>query len=1038
MMDAVDQTLQATERLLKALQEDRSTLGDSSLADRLTDLRTKHRETTEYLSRLWEEESRYHSVPHTTCRQWAVHHCPSERATDSCPNDYNALSRQGEFVIHHRPSEYTIHHRPSEYTIHHRPRGYTEEHYARQTMDDQLQTDYPGPPRPSEFTVYRSSGDFVGDYRSREFSLDQRLTETSVQHIRSEFLADSFPTGYPRDHPLTEYPVQNFPGVPKVNNLPPKVQQNSRSGEYFLKRPTECAKHLRREEHLSRDLPPEYLQSHLPAEELAQQGPSGTSHDQYSSDVSTSQVKNKVPLYSSSAASAALQRSMEHSLGDLLPEYLSDHFSEDSLRNSPKRRGQEDSSANRRQSASATRHRPKASSAHPRLSEPTIPPRLRDRVASLPTRPTAQDAADMLHLSTKVKLKKRKERAQNREKEKILEKVDESSREEPAEAAEEGHSKEEFPANGDRTTDDVREASDPKEKRNGGEVVEKVTRKSDKEGGPNRETSSKRNGRVTIKEKAKDDSFKRVEFTESKPSKENVVVKDDREGAEAEKLKDQGGDPTPFKPRPPRPKSAKGIRESKKPEPHPSTTKRDVVPEPIQNFVPQITVPVPFKFSTRKPIINRYSKKFLDEMISKRREEEEEEENKGHKAKPFTAQAVPKSTYVSTNPLVSDKAYVEAIRRRLTAVMRKHFEQEALSRRSKSMGDLTVRPVPITTYVAPVNADYRRSRSTHRRAVQLLVEATTPPFLREHTIRTHVSAKVRHLHCLDDQTEYYPRPPIPDFQRMHAEMENALKNAPHKPTTVPQPFHLTDPKAFRHRQCKSSSPPRWRAQNARKVSKGGAAVRQTHSSTIRMEAIRQRQKELDAERHRSEKFWEDRRDEMDLSRLKLLSSMGSLPNVNDEIEKKTAEKIKRFAETTRNYEAFLAEMQQRVIERPLIMERQSIIAQKQKFNRKYEERLAAVGKKSTSDRKERHDSDVSGGTYSVKSKGHAEMGENEYGSGSFESEEEVSGSKKRSASISSSSVSSSSSTASSKSSSPKKSHSSAASETSSSEHETKI
>ncbi|RCN49005.1 hypothetical protein ANCCAN_04882 [Ancylostoma caninum] len=37
-------------------------------------------------------------------------------------------------------------------------------------------------------------------------------------------------------------------------------------------------------------------------------------------------------------------------------------------------------------------------------------------------------------------------------------------------------------------------------------------------------------------------------------------------------------------------------------------------------------------------------------------------------------------------------------------------------------------------------------------------------------------------------------------------------------------------------------------------------------------------------------------------------------------------------------------MQQRIIDRPLIMEQQSIIAQKQKFARKFEERMAEVEK----------------------------------------------------------------------------------------------
>ncbi|KAK6024558.1 hypothetical protein OSTOST_09628 [Ostertagia ostertagi] len=128
-------------------------------------------------------------------------------------------------------------------------------------------------------------------------------------------------------------------------------------------------------------------------------------------------------------------------------------------------------------------------------------------------------------------------------------------------------------------------------------------------------------------------------------------------------------------------------------------------------------------------------------------------------------------------------------------------------------------------------------------------------------------------------------------------------------------------------------------------------------------------------------------------------------NASEEL-KEDSWKIKHAAESTRDYEKFLIEMQQRVIERPLIMEQQSIIAQKQKFTRKYEERLAAVGK--------------------------------DYGSGDFESEEETSEGKKQSPKSVSSSTSSSSGTASSKSSSSKKSHSSATSASSSSRNETKI
>ncbi|KAK6038568.1 hypothetical protein COOONC_23927, partial [Cooperia oncophora] len=347
-MDAIDQTLQATEKLLKALQEDQSTLGDSPFGDRLSDLRTKHKETTDYLNRLWEEESRYHSVPHTTCRQWAVHHCSSERLADTCPYDVSASSRPAEFVIHHRPSEYTIHHRPSEYTIHQRPRGYTEEHRPRPTTSEHHQSDYPGPPRPSEYPVYRSKAEVHESPKSKSSEEGDRA---------------------------------------------------------------------------SRD---------------------------------------------------------------------------------------------QRQSISKTSSRPKASSALPRTSVPTVHPRLRERVNSLPARPIVQDAADVLHLAEKAKAKKREERAREREKEKILEKVKNAISEKPI-------------SNGNRSNGPLREGSAPKEKPENG-TDEKPAKKKDKVNGHAKEKSSKKKAHDETKDKMKDDSSKRVEFLESEVEEvERTTAENDRD-----------------------------------------------------------------------------------------------------------------------------------------------------------------------------------------------------------------------------------------------------------------------------------------------------------------------------------------------------------------------------------------------------------------------------------------------------------------------------------------------------------------------------
>lgn len=116
--------------------------------------------------------------------------------------------------------------------------------------------------------------------------------------------------------------------------------------------------------------------------------------------------------------------------------------------------------------------------------------------------------------------------------------------------------------------------------------------------------------------------------------------------------------------------------------------KHKIISDSKSDSMPRTTVPVPFKFSSRKPIVNTFSTKFVEEMVARKKQEEEEEESQAIKSKPFTAHAVPMSTYVSTNPRVMDEAYVEAIRRRVAGNLRKHFQQEMLVRKSKSMGNI--------------------------------------------------------------------------------------------------------------------------------------------------------------------------------------------------------------------------------------------------------------------------------------------------------------------------------------------------------------
>ncbi|CAD6191554.1 unnamed protein product [Caenorhabditis auriculariae] len=120
-----------------------------------------------------------------------------------------------------------------------------------------------------------------------------------------------------------------------------------------------------------------------------------------------------------------------------------------------------------------------------------------------------------------------------------------------------------------------------------------------------------------------------------------------------------------------------------------ASTRQDSAPSNNRSnefFVPQITLPQPFKLSTRKPLPNTYAKKFLDEMLIEK-EKSELAKNKQHEGLLFKANPVPPTTYKSTNPLVNDEKYVNAMRRKVASIAQRRFQQNSLGR-SKSEGSL--------------------------------------------------------------------------------------------------------------------------------------------------------------------------------------------------------------------------------------------------------------------------------------------------------------------------------------------------------------
>ncbi|VDL63171.1 unnamed protein product [Nippostrongylus brasiliensis] len=75
-MDSVDDTLMATERLLHALEEDRTLYEQKTFLERLKEIRMQQKETTEYLCRLYEEERRHSGQKENSTQHPTPHHCP--------------------------------------------------------------------------------------------------------------------------------------------------------------------------------------------------------------------------------------------------------------------------------------------------------------------------------------------------------------------------------------------------------------------------------------------------------------------------------------------------------------------------------------------------------------------------------------------------------------------------------------------------------------------------------------------------------------------------------------------------------------------------------------------------------------------------------------------------------------------------------------------------------------------------------------------------------------------------------------------------
>ncbi|CAI4224784.1 unnamed protein product [Auanema sp. JU1783] len=376
------------------------------------------------------------------------------------------------------------------------------------------------------------------------------------------------------------------------------------------------------------------------------------------------------------------------------------------------------------------------------------------------------------------------------------------------------------------------------------------------------------------------------------------------------------------------------------------------------------TVPKPFKFLTRKPLGNTYSRKFIEDMILKKEAEKVEEKKMLESLKPFKASPIPSTTYISNNKFVNDPKYLESIQK----LIKQRLSASQQKLKSKSCADLTritSRPVPLSTYISSGDLNkLHRERDQSKRATSLLKEAHSPPGIKEHSIKTNIAFRLRHKKCVEDEQKLKPPKKVPDFKTLHKQFKNTQARSRPR-TTLVIPFNFSETKNSKHRKCRSATPSRRFSANPVPIFSNYDfnTYRTTLSTQLRLEATRNKLSEENSKKPGG--FWSFNNDRMKSAKNKLISTVKKSQSTSD-ISKKAKEKRSNLMSLTHEYNLQLKEMQERVLNRPLIMEMQTSTSHKNALDRKFKNIMNNVKKNK---REKPSTSDVSNNTYSVHREG---------------------------------------------------------------------
>ncbi|KAE9556606.1 hypothetical protein FO519_000012 [Halicephalobus sp. NKZ332] len=221
-------------------------------------------------------------------------------------------------------------------------------------------------------------------------------------------------------------------------------------------------------------------------------------------------------------------------------------------------------------------------------------------------------------------------------------------------------------------------------------------------------------------------------------------------------------------------------------------------------WFPRRTVPEPFLFTLREetaPIRATYSMKFLEQMLEEKKKKEEQDLAKSRKQ--FFANPVPETTYVSNSNFYRLKETKLRSSGKFLSPLRLSMARSQSEPTLSGRISFKAHPVPLTTYVRPSStADEERAQKRAHRAMELLLRAKEPFGMSDHSIRSHVQYRIRHLPiCYEPKPSFRPNitKSVPDFRLLQREFANKLQEAREtRPPTVTEPFKFHDEGVSKH------------------------------------------------------------------------------------------------------------------------------------------------------------------------------------------------------------------------------------------------